>query len=87
MILPIKKLTEGVKEIGKGNFDVRIEPKEKDEIATLASSFNNTTKTLRDLMRSLKKSEEGLKRAQRIAHLGSWEWDIENNRLSWSDEI
>jgi PAS domain S-box-containing protein len=29
----------------------------------------------------------GLTDAQRIAHLGNWEWDIVNNRLDWSDEI
>ncbi len=28
-----------------------------------------------------------LTEAQRIAHLGNWEWDIENDRLWWSDEI
>ncbi|OIO71064.1 MAG: hypothetical protein COW19_00360 [Zetaproteobacteria bacterium CG12_big_fil_rev_8_21_14_0_65_55_1124] len=29
----------------------------------------------------------GLTEAQRIAHLGNWEWDITNDTLSWSDEI
>jgi PAS domain S-box-containing protein len=28
-----------------------------------------------------------LTEAQRIAHLGNWEWDIVNDTLSWSDEI
>jgi len=28
-----------------------------------------------------------LSRAQEIAHLGSWELDLLNNRLSWSDEV
>lgn len=32
-------------------------------------------------------SEISLANAQRIAHLGNWEWDIVNNRLCWSDEI
>jgi PAS domain S-box-containing protein len=35
---------------------------------------------------TLKRSEAGLARAQRIAHVGSWDWDIEANRLRWSDE-
>jgi PAS domain S-box-containing protein len=35
---------------------------------------------------ALRESEERLKRAQEIAHLGSWELDLVNNRLSWSDE-
>ncbi len=32
-------------------------------------------------------SEQGLKDAQRIAHLGNWELDLSTNRLRWSDEI
>ncbi len=36
---------------------------------------------------ALRSSEERLNRAQEIAHLGSWELDLVNNRLSWSDEV
>jgi PAS domain S-box-containing protein len=30
---------------------------------------------------------EGLAEAQRVAHLGSWEWDIERDRITWSEEL
>jgi PAS domain S-box-containing protein len=30
---------------------------------------------------------EGLAEAQRLAHLGSWEWDIARNRVTWSEEL
>ncbi|MBI5644001.1 MAG: MEDS domain-containing protein [Deltaproteobacteria bacterium] len=36
---------------------------------------------------ALKKSEEGLVNAQRIARLGSWEWDLNENNVVWSDEL
>ncbi|MBI2400364.1 MAG: PAS domain S-box protein [Deltaproteobacteria bacterium] len=36
---------------------------------------------------ALKKSNERLENAQRIARLGGWDWDIENDDLHWSDEI
>lgn len=36
---------------------------------------------------TLQKSEASLADAQRIAHLGNWDWDIVNNTLRWSDEI
>lgn len=35
----------------------------------------------------LRESEQRLKRAQEIAHLGSWELDLLSNRLTWSDEV
>ena len=39
------------------------------------------------LMNSLRESEERLKRSQEIARLGSWELDLVNNHLFWSDEV
>ncbi|WP_414469965.1 PAS domain S-box protein [Methanobacterium sp. ACI-7] len=35
---------------------------------------------------SLKKSESTLKRAQKMAKLGSWNWDIKNDIINFSDE-
>ena len=36
---------------------------------------------------ALMDSEERLKRSQEIAHLGSWELDLVNDKLTWSDEV
>ncbi len=36
---------------------------------------------------ALKRSENSLKQAQRIAHIGNWDWNLVNNELFWSDEI
>ncbi len=36
---------------------------------------------------ALSDSESKLREAQRIAHIGNWELDICNDRLTWSDEI
>lgn len=36
---------------------------------------------------ALKRSNERLENAQRIARLGGWEWDIEKDEIHWSDEI
>ncbi len=35
----------------------------------------------------LRKSEAALSEAQRMVHLGSWEFDVATNRMSWSDEL
>jgi two-component system, chemotaxis family, CheB/CheR fusion protein len=39
------------------------------------------------LMESLQESETRLRRAQELSHLGSWELDLVENRLAWSDEV
>jgi PAS domain S-box-containing protein len=36
---------------------------------------------------ALRASEESFKRAQQIAHVGSWERDLASGRLRWSDEV
>ncbi|MGZ4971771.1 MAG: PAS domain S-box protein [Limisphaerales bacterium] len=36
---------------------------------------------------ALKQRERQLSDAQRIAHLGSWEWDLRTNSVTWSDEL
>ncbi len=41
----------------------------------------------RDSEGRLKRSENNLAQAQRLAHLGSWELDLVRNQLDWSDEV
>jgi PAS domain-containing protein len=36
--------------------------------------------------RDLAKHQTSLENAQRIAHLGSWEWDLARNEIYWSSE-
>lgn len=36
---------------------------------------------------AVRKSEARLEKAQRIAHMGSWEWDLASNKLYWSDQV
>jgi len=36
---------------------------------------------------AVKESEERLKRSQEIAHVGSWELDLVENKLVWTDEV
>ncbi len=38
-------------------------------------------------LEELRRSRESLAEAQRIAHLGTWDWNISGGTLSWSDEI
>ena len=45
------------------------------------------TDILEERTRSLVRDRERLAEAQRIAHIGSWEWDLASDVLSWSDEM
>jgi PAS domain S-box-containing protein len=42
---------------------------------------------LRATVDVLRRSREALQKAQQIAHLGNWEWDVPTGALTWSDEI
>ncbi|MFO0985097.1 MAG: PAS domain S-box protein [Planctomycetota bacterium] len=41
----------------------------------------------RRIEKELERSEARLAEAQRISHIGSWEWDIPGNAIFWSDEL
>ena len=43
-------------------------------------------KTLEELSRNLQESKATLEEAQRVAHVGHWEWDLETDVIVWSDE-
>lgn len=43
--------------------------------------------TNKNLDMRIKEETSRLKEAQQMARIGSWEWDVRANRLSWSDEL
>jgi PAS domain S-box-containing protein len=43
-------------------------------------------KSLAELSRDLQESKARLEEAQRVAHVGHWEWDLETDAVVWSDE-
>ncbi len=47
---------------------------------------NDVTERLR-AEEVLRRSERQLQEAQQVAHLGSWDWDIPTNTVTWSDEM
>ena len=36
--------------------------------------------------RELEESKARLEEAQRVAHVGHWDWDLETGEIIWSDE-
>ncbi|MFW6171138.1 MAG: sigma 54-interacting transcriptional regulator [Planctomycetota bacterium] len=52
-----------------------------------AVAQHKAVQALRASEEKLRRQHELLTEAQRIAHLGSWDWDIAADELSWSDEV
>ena len=61
-----------------------------DRLPVVVMRALKETETARQLLNAeeaLRQSEARLARAQRIARVGSWEWDIKNNSVYFSDEL
>lgn len=59
----------------------------KETLDNLEELVKERTSEVEKAYNSLKESERSLSEAQRMAHLGNWEWNIITNELYWSDEI
>ncbi|MBE9528347.1 MAG: EAL domain-containing protein [Proteobacteria bacterium] len=86
IVLRIRNLSLAAEEIANGKYDVTIPVETSDEIGVLSAAFNSMATDIRNRASELKHSAQGLKEAQQIARIGSWDWDIINNKLTWSDE-
>jgi len=61
-------------------------PDSNGELVILSGTSQDITKRKRT-EEALRESEKNLSRAQTIAHVGDWEWDIITNKVRWSDEL
>ena len=66
-----KRMEEALKKVNE-----TLEEKVKERTAELEKAYN-----------SLKESEASLAEAQKMAHIGNWDWDLVTNELHASDEI
>jgi len=57
------------------------------EIGELIHAFNTLLTTLAQRNQTLLAKQDMLSRTEALAHLGSWEWDIDTNTISWSPEL
>lgn len=84
--------TRGVARMIRGD-SVAIEVEMSAKIFHDASGAQRACTIIRDVSdrvkmeRELRDSRERLAEAERVAQIGSWEWDIANDRVSWSDGL
>lgn len=97
----IQKLREGTARVSNADLVGRISVETQDELGDLAVDFNRMVERLVDANRERAVAEENLAQragelertnqqlveAQSIAKIGSWEWDVEKNEITWSDEL
>jgi len=68
---PLESLSAAVRKIAKGDFDVKVDIKSRDEIGQLADSFNNMANELLERERSLKSAQLALVQSEKMAAVGT----------------
>ncbi|KKL80104.1 hypothetical protein LCGC14_2008100, partial [marine sediment metagenome] len=61
--------------------------KEERELINAITELLGRTISHKQANEALIESEKSLAMAQRITHLGNWDWDIQRNEMYWSDEV
>lgn len=97
---PIKDLSEFVRgrKLNLNKFYIKDIESLKKSITKSFQKRDKVEKELREYKDNLEEIVEvrtkelenikfSLEKAQEIAHVGNWDWDIEKNSISWSDEI
>jgi len=57
------------------------------EISALIQAFNTLLTELAQRNQKLLAQQDMLSRTEALAHLGSWEWDLDEDTMTWSDEL
>src|SRR6266852_5932616 len=90
---PLAQLGAGAQALARGEFGYEVELRGNDELADVARAFNYAAQQLHKLYDVITRSEAHLtesnarlEEAQRITHVGYWEWDFATDCLIWSDE-
>ena len=77
---PIINLTKVVKAFSNGDNDVKADESQNNEIGLLSKAFNQMTS---DLVSTTTRLTE----AQKTTNMGSWEYDVVQDKLFWTDEV
>ena len=88
LIRPIKNLVFTTMRFARGDLHARSPNSTRPhELDTLAKAFDDMAEALATSQAELIKRQAHLEEAQRIGHMGSWEWDTVNQRFFLSKEL
>jgi len=88
LLAPIQSLVATTREFADGGLTARSALADKpDELGFLARAFNEMADSLAKSQELLREREAHLEEAQRIGHIGSWEWEGPNPHPLWSKEL
>jgi PAS domain S-box-containing protein len=76
---PVRRLSATVRAIDAGERDARAPDEGGDEIGELGRAFNG-------MLDRLDRSRAVLEVAGRVARFGGWRWQVDGDRVVWSDE-
>ena len=62
-------------------------PSAPGEIGELIQAFNTLLTALAQRNQKLLAQQDMLSRTEVLAHVGSWEWDLDSDTVTWSDEL
>ncbi len=83
-------MEDKVRAFQEGGVDYITKPFQKEEVIARVRThiaLSHTIIRMKDIAEALRMSEESLKMAQALAHLGHWEWDIKSGQFSYSEEM
>ena len=88
LLLHIEKRQQAEKSLHEAYEEMELRVQERtEELRTANSDLEEEMNVRKRADEALIQSEQRLRRAQEIAHLGSWELDLINDELTWSDEV
>lgn len=80
----IKALTERTR---TGDALIPLEPIGQGEFGALVEGFNALLARVSEQQNTLQRQHAMLAQTETVAHLGSWQWEMETDKVTWSEEL
>ncbi len=87
----LNAMLRAAERIATGDYNVQLDTRSNDELGRLGAAFNNMARDVgteqQRAIASARAADAALRELQRVAHIGSLEWDIRKDIFSCSKEL